>query len=66
MKANEYRAKSEEELEKELLDLRRESFNLRMQKGTGQLSRSSQVGVVRKDIARIKTILNERRTAEGS
>ena len=61
MKANELRARTDEELEKELLELAREAFNLRVQKGTGQLSRFSNVKAVRRDIARVKTILNERR-----
>lgn len=61
MKASELRKKTNEELGKELLELHREAFNLRMQKGTGQLSRPSQVRQVRRDIARVKTILNERR-----
>ena len=60
MKARELRAKSDGELRKELLDLHREAFNLRMQKGTGQLSRPSQFKAVRRSIARIKTILSER------
>ncbi len=64
MKASELRDKTDEELGKELLDLNREAFNLRMQKGTGQLSRPSQVKAVRRDIARVKTILNQRRQAE--
>ncbi len=63
MKATDLRAKSNEELGDELLALRREAFNLRMQQGTGQLARPSQVRVVRKDIARIKTILKERTKA---
>ena len=66
MKASDIRKKSDEELEKELLDLNREAFNLRMQKGTGQLARSSQMGVVRRDIARIKTIQTERRKGQQS
>lgn len=66
MKAKELREKNDEELNKELLELSREAFNLRMQKGSGQLSRFSQVKAVRKDIARIKTILNERRANESS
>jgi len=61
MNARELRAKSDEELAKELTELSREAFNLRMQHGTGQLSRSSQFTIVRRNIARIKTILNERR-----
>ena len=60
MNARELRTKSDEDLRKELLDLNRETFNLRVQKGTGQLSRPSQIKAVRRDIARIKTILNER------
>lgn len=65
MKASEIRAKTDEELAKELSDLHRESFNLRMQKGTGQLSRPSQVKTVRREIARIKTVMNERRGAQS-
>jgi len=61
MKAGDIRKQSDEELSKELLELNREAFNLRMQKGTGQLARPSQIGAVRRDIARIKTIQNERR-----
>ena len=64
MKASDLRDKTDEELGNELLELNREAFNLRMQKGTGQLSRPSQVKAVRRDIARVKTILNQRRQAE--
>lgn len=60
MKASEYRAKSDEELTKELLELNREAFNLRMQIGTGQLSRTNEVRNVRRNIARVKTIQRER------
>ena len=60
MNIRELRAKSDEDLRKELYDLNREAFNLRMQKGMGQLSRPSQVKAVRRDIARLKTILRER------
>ncbi|MGE0080810.1 MAG: 50S ribosomal protein L29 [Thiohalomonadaceae bacterium] len=60
MKAKDIRQKSVQELEQELIGLRREQFNLRMQKGMGQLSQSHRVQAVRKDIARIKTILNEK------
>ena len=63
MKANELREKSAAELKLELDGLVREQFNLRMQKGTGQLSRPDQVHKVRRDIARIKTILNEKARA---
>lgn len=63
MKVSDMRDKTDSELEKELLDLSREAFNLRMQKGTGQLGRPSQIKAVRRDIARIKTVQNERRKA---
>ncbi|MCQ8182042.1 50S ribosomal protein L29 [Methylomonas sp. SURF-1] len=63
MKANDLRSKSATELNQALLDLSREQFNLRMQKGTGQLAKSSQVKQVRRDIARIHTILSERARA---
>ena len=60
MKANELRDKSVEELNKELLSLTREKFNLRMQKGSGQLARPHQMKVVRRNIARVKTILSQK------
>lgn len=59
MKATQLREKSVEELNAELVELRRAQFNLRMQRGTGQLAKPHQFDVVRKDIARIKTVLNE-------
>lgn len=63
MKAAELRNKDAEALKKELLELRREQFNLRMQKSTGQLNQFDQFKKVRKDIARIKTVLNEQARA---
>lgn len=60
MKQNDLRNKSDTELAAELLGLRKEQFNLRMQRATGQLSRPDQFGKVRKNIARIKTLLAER------
>ncbi|MEX2525348.1 MAG: 50S ribosomal protein L29 [Gammaproteobacteria bacterium] len=59
MKATDLRQKSTEELNTLLLDLHREQFNLRMQKGSGQLSKPSQIQAVRRDIARIKTVLTD-------
>ncbi len=59
MKANELRGKSQEELKQALLDLLKEQFNLRMQKGSGQLSRPSQMKTVRREIARIKTVMHQ-------
>ena len=60
MKASELRTKSVEELNEELLGLRKEQFNLRMQRGAGQLANPARFNIVRKDIARIKTILTEK------
>lgn len=64
MKANELRQKNDSDLGKELLDLRKGQFSLRMQLATQQLSNTSQLGKLRKDIARIKTIQHERATAK--
>lgn len=64
MKAKELKTKSDAELSKELLDLRKAQFSLRMQLATQQLSNTSQLGKLRKDIARIKTIQHERSTAK--
>lgn len=60
MKASELRNKSVEELNVELLDLLKAQFSLRMQKATQQLTNSSQMGRVRKDIARVRTILRQK------
>lgn len=60
MNAKELRNKTKDELMANLLELAREQFNLRMQKGTGQLVKSSQVKQVRRDIARINTVLSEK------
>ncbi len=65
MKAQELREKSVEDLDQELLALRREQFNLRMQQATGELPQHTQHRRVRKDIARVKTVLSElKRTAD--
>ena len=60
MKANELRAKDQAQLSKELEELLRAQFSLRMQKATQQLTNSSQLKRVRRDIARVRTILNEK------
>ncbi|HLA75847.1 MAG TPA: 50S ribosomal protein L29 [Gammaproteobacteria bacterium] len=60
MKASELKQKSADDLNKELLELSREQFNLRMQKGTGQLTKPSQMKTVRRSIARIKTVLGQK------
>ncbi len=59
MLAGELRSKSREDLIKELMGLRQEQFNLRMQRASGQLANPARFKVVQKDIARIKTVLNE-------
>ncbi|AWJ84752.1 50S ribosomal protein L29 [Azospirillum sp. TSH58] len=66
MKPVDVRAKSTEELNDQLLQLKKEQFNLRFQRASGQLENTARVQVVRRDIARIKTILGERtRSAEA-
>lgn len=60
MSAKDFRGKDDAELAEELLGLRREQFNLRMQQATGQLVRPDQYGKVRKNIARVKTVMRER------
>ncbi len=60
MKASELRAKSADELNQELLELLKAQFSLRMQLATQQLSNTSQLGKVRRDIARVRTLLGEK------
>ena len=59
MKASDLRSKSIEELNEELLTLRKEQFNLRLQQATGQLARPHEHRQARKNIARVKTIIRE-------
>ncbi|MGP1394980.1 MAG: 50S ribosomal protein L29 [Inquilinaceae bacterium] len=63
MKAEDIRAKTVDELKDQLVGLKKERFNLRFQKASGQLERTSRVRELRRDIARIMTILGERRSA---
>lgn len=60
MKAAELRARKPEDLQEQLVELLRERFNLRMQKGSGQLVNPGRFKVLRREIARIKTVLNEK------
>ncbi|MCM2475620.1 50S ribosomal protein L29 [Agrobacterium sp. a22-2] len=60
MKAEEVRGLSADQLKDKLADLKKEQFNLRFQKATGQLEKSSRVNEVRKDIARVKTIARQK------
>ena len=60
MKAADVIAKSDDELKEELIALRKEAFNLRFQTASGQLENTARVRLVRRDIARIKTVLHQR------
>ena len=61
MNPDDIRAMTLDQLDDELLKLKKEQFNLRFQRATGQLENSSRVRVVRRDIARIKTIAHQKR-----
>jgi len=63
MNAQELRVKKEDELREELTGLLQEQFNLRMQRGTGQLTSPHELRRVRRDIARVQTVMNEKRKA---
>ncbi len=65
MKAEEIRTQSLDELSDRLASLKKEQFNLRFQKATGQLEKTARVREVRRDIARIKTIAAQKRAAES-
>ena len=58
MKAEELRGKTPDELKTQLVELKKEAFNLRFQRASGQLENTARVRQVRRDIARIKTVLN--------
>jgi len=60
MKAEDVRGFTADQLKDKLADLKKEQFNLRFQKATGQLEKSSRVNEVRKDIARVKTIARQK------
>jgi large subunit ribosomal protein L29 len=60
------RAKSDDELKAMVLDLRKEQFNLRFQRASGQLEATGRIKAVRRDIARAKTILGERQRAAAN
>lgn len=64
MKGEDVRAKTSDELVDTLRDLKKEQFNLRFQVATGQLENTARFRVIRRDIARIKTVLGQRRAAE--
>lgn len=62
--AEELRAKTDDQLKDQLVSLKKEQFNLRFQKAAGQLDNTARQGQVRTEIARIKTVLHERKKAE--
>ena len=64
--ATEVRSKTQDELKQSLLDLKKEQFNLRFQKANGQLENTTRARSVRREIARIKTILYEQDQAQAS
>jgi large subunit ribosomal protein L29 len=59
MNANDFRGKTQKELEDQLLELRQEQFNLRMQRAQGQTNQTHQFKRVRRDIARLKTVMGQ-------
>lgn len=63
MKAQELRDKTPDQLRDQLASLKKEAFNLRFQKATGQLENTGRMSAVRRDAARVKTILNEKAAA---
>lgn len=66
MNAADFRAKTDDELKDQLVALRKEAFNLRFQRASGQLENTARVRQVRRNIAQIKTILGERRRAQAA
>ena len=65
MKVAEARTMDVEKLDEEVVKLKKEQFNLRFQRATGQLENTARVRQVRRDIARIKTVAQQKRTAQG-
>ena len=65
MKAEEFRALTADQLDEQVSRLKKEQFNLRFQRATGQLENTSRVRIVRRDIARIKTVQAQRRSGAG-
>jgi large subunit ribosomal protein L29 len=64
-KADDFRAKSSDELSAELTGLKKEQFNLRFQRANGQAENTGRIRVIRRNIARIETVLNEQRRASA-
>ncbi len=66
MDANELRGKTPDQLRDELANLKKESFNLRFQQATGQLENTARMRTVKREAARVKTILNEKAAAAAA
>ena len=66
MDAKDLRGKTPDQLRDELANLKKEAFNLRFQQATGQLENTARMRIVRRDVARVKTILNEKAAAAAS
>ncbi len=66
MSAEDFRTKTEDQLKSQLVDLKKEAFNLRFQQASGQLQNTARVRQVRRDIARIQTVLKEKAPAGAS
>jgi large subunit ribosomal protein L29 len=64
-KADDFRAKSADELNDQLVGMKKEQFNLRFQRANGQAENTGRIRVLRRDIARVQTILNEQRRASA-
>ena len=65
MKFADVKAMTKDQIKDEVLKLKKEQFNLRFQRATGQLENTSRVRTIRRDIARMKTIASQKRAAEG-
>jgi large subunit ribosomal protein L29 len=63
--ASDLRTRSDDQLADQLLALKKEQFNLRFQRASGQLENTARVRAVRRDVARIKTLMSERQRAQG-
>ncbi len=66
MSATDFRSKTPDQLKQDLLQLKKEQFNLRFQVATGQLEKTARIKIVRRDIARVQTILREKARADAA
>ena len=66
MTADELKLKTPDQLRDQLVALKKEAFNLRFQKATGQLENTARMRIVRRDVARVKTVLNQKATAAAA